>query len=168
MSPDLFQWVVAIGIAVSAIAFLAQAVFIFGAYRSVKQMQARVASLAERAEPILDSAVRMVEESRPKILQITTEASEITRMAKVEVARISELVTDISDRARMKVAVLDAAVENAAENLQSAASTVSHAVLRPLREINGLLNGVRAALSALVHGRQAPVDRATQDEAMFI
>ncbi len=168
MPEDLFRWVIAAAVVISALAFLVQAVLVLGLYRSFKEVQRRVSALTERAEPILNSALSLVDENRPKIAAITGEAAEITRMAKVEMIRISELVAEISDRTRMKVATVDAALDDAAGNLQNAASSVRYAVLRPLREISGILNGVRAALGAFVYGRQEPVDRATQDEEMFI
>jgi hypothetical protein len=40
--------------------------------------------------------------------------------------------------------------------------------MRPLREVNGIAAGVRAALNALARGNRPTVDRATSDEEMFI
>jgi hypothetical protein len=46
---------------------------------------------------------------------------------------------------------------------------MKHAVLRPVREVNGLAAGISAAVSTLVHHSRKPsVDQATQDEEMFI
>jgi hypothetical protein len=45
---------------------------------------------------------------------------------------------------------------------------VKRAVMRPVREVNGLAAGVSAVISTLVRGRKYPVDAATQDEEMFI
>lgn len=168
MSEDLFRWIVAAAVVISAAAFLLEAFLVLGLYRSFKEIQKRVAGLTSRAEPILDSARSLVDETRPKVAAIAGEAAEISRMAKVEMVRITELVNEISDRARIKVASVDAALDDAAGDLQHAATSVRHAVLRPLREVNGLLNGVRAALATLVYGRQESVDRVTQDEEMFI
>ncbi len=168
MPDDLFRWVVAIAVALAAIAAVVQAFLFLGMYRILAELRSRIAAFAERTEPVLDSARQLLEENRPKIAEITAEALDVTRMGKAEMARISELVAEISDRARIKIASLDAAIDEATGNLQHTASTVRHAVVRPLREISGLLNGVRAALSTLVYGRREYVDRATQDEEMFI
>ena len=46
---------------------------------------------------------------------------------------------------------------------------MKRAVLRPVREVNGLAAGISAAVSTLVKGtRQSFVDAAVQDEEMFI
>ncbi|MEI9975506.1 MAG: hypothetical protein WDO73_27625 [Ignavibacteriota bacterium] len=44
---------------------------------------------------------------------------------------------------------------------------VKRAVMRPVREANGLAAGISAAVSTLVNPRKA-VDAVTQDEEMFI
>jgi hypothetical protein len=40
--------------------------------------------------------------------------------------------------------------------------------MKPVREVSGLLAGVRAAFQTFLSGRRPAVDRATQDEEMFI
>jgi hypothetical protein len=41
-------------------------------------------------------------------------------------------------------------------------------IMKPLREVNGIAAGVRAALGAMARGNRPTVDRATSDEEMFI
>jgi hypothetical protein len=41
-------------------------------------------------------------------------------------------------------------------------------MLKPVREVNGIMNGVKAAISAYTQGSRRPVERITQDEEMFI
>jgi hypothetical protein len=46
---------------------------------------------------------------------------------------------------------------------------MKRAVMRPVREVNGIAAGISAAVSTLVRGhRKSSVDEATQDEEMFI
>ena len=45
---------------------------------------------------------------------------------------------------------------------------VKRAVMRPVREANGLAAGISAAVSTLVRGQKSSVASATQDEEMFI
>jgi hypothetical protein len=53
-------------------------------------------------------------------------------------------------------------------NVQTAGENLKQAVMKPVREANGVLAGIRAGLSAYVQGRRPSVDHATQDEEMFI
>ena len=168
MPEDIFRWVVAAAVVLAALSFIVQAILVFGLYRTARTMQQRVTALADRVDPILESTRRLVEENRSKIAEIGDQALEITRMGKAEVARISMLVGEVSDRARLKIASLDSALDDAAGSLQNTATSVRYAVLRPMREVHGLLAGFRAGLGALVYGRQETIDRVTQDEEMFI
>ena len=54
------------------------------------------------------------------------------------------------------------------EAVENAGDTMRKAVMRPVREVNGLAAGISAAVSSLVKGRKSSVDSATQDEEMFI
>jgi hypothetical protein len=45
---------------------------------------------------------------------------------------------------------------------------MKRAVMRPVREANGLAAGISAAVSTLVRPRKSSPDAATQDEEMFI
>ena len=54
------------------------------------------------------------------------------------------------------------------ERVQETTAAVQHTILKPVREVNGVVSGVRAAISVLARGNRASVDHATQDEEMFI
>ncbi len=55
------------------------------------------------------------------------------------------------------------------EQVGQVGDAMKRAVLRPVREVNGLAAGISAAVSTLVHHSRKPsVDQATQDEEMFI
>jgi len=54
------------------------------------------------------------------------------------------------------------------EHVEQAGEAVKKAVLRPVREANGIAAGISAAVSTLMRGRKYSVDSATQDEEMFI
>jgi hypothetical protein len=51
--------------------------------------------------------------------------------------------------------------------VEQVGESVKRAVMRPVREVNGVAAGISAAMSALGR-KKAPVDTATQDEEMFI
>ena len=54
------------------------------------------------------------------------------------------------------------------EHVEQAGESVKKAVMRPVREVNGLAAGLSAAVATLVKGRKSSVASATQDEEMFI
>jgi len=129
----------------------------------------KVAPVADRVESVLATANRIMEENRPRISELSGEAVEIVRSGREQVERIGELLHEAGDCARTRLEQIDQAVESTVEQVGQVGDAVKRAVLRPVREVNGLAAGISAAVATLVHHSRKPsVDQATQDEEMFI
>lgn len=132
--------------------------------------------VAEKAGPVADhlgkvlaTTNRIVEEARPRISEISTEAVGIAKSGRQQVERIGGLLNDASERARTRLEQIDRTVESTVGQVEEVGDAMKRAVMRPVREVNGLAAGISAAVTALVHGqRKARPDAATQDEEMFI
>jgi hypothetical protein len=169
MSDEAFRWVIAVAVGLGCVAFLVQAGFVIALYRITKKMQDKVVPLAERAEPILDSAQAVFVENRPRIAEMSTEALEVVKTTRKEVARISELLEETTVRAKARIAQIDETVEVTVEQVEQVGGAVKGAVLKPVREANAIMAGVKAAVVTYAQGGRRPsVDHATQDEEMFI
>ncbi len=55
MAEDTFRWVVAGGVIMAALAMLATLILAVVVYKTVSRLQGKVAGLADRAEPVVDS-----------------------------------------------------------------------------------------------------------------
>jgi ABC-type transporter Mla subunit MlaD len=129
----------------------------------------KVGEMVDKAKGILVTANRIMEDTRPKIAQLSAETVAIARSGRDQVERLGDLLHDASDRARNRLEQIDQTVENTVGQVEHAGDTVKRAVMRPVREVNGIAAGISAAVSTLVHGsRKSSVDAATQDEEMFI
>jgi hypothetical protein len=168
MSEETFRWVVAGGVSLGGVSLFVAAVVAITIAAGLKKMQARVQTVIDRAEPILDSSRRLLEDATPKVSSISTDAVDIVRMAREQTERLSELLQDFTERAKVQVARIDGTVDQSLEQIQVAGDAVKDAVLRPVREFNGIFSGIKTAVSVYATGRRASVDHATQDEEMFI
>jgi hypothetical protein len=168
MSEETFRWVVASGVLLAAISAVVAAVVSVVIAAGMKKTQVRVHSTLDRAEPILDTARRVLDESAPKIAAISTDAADVIRLSREQTILVSELVKDISQRAKIEVARIDDTIEHSLEQIQVASDAVKDAVLRPVREFNGIFSGIKTAVTVYTTGRRSSVDHATQDEEMFI
>jgi hypothetical protein len=97
-----------------------------------------------------------------------TRAAEITTSARDQVARLDALMTETTDCVRVQIERIDMVVGDAVNRVQDTTAAVQSTILKPVREVNGVVSGFRAAFSALARGNRASVDHATQDEEMFI
>lgn len=168
MSDDTFRIVITGGVAIATLCILVQAVVILILFRSVNQMKAKVLPLIEKSGPILTTVQATVADLSPKLKVVSANAVEISKEAREQVVRVGELLKDFSERAKVQVARIDREVEHTVDSVHNAGESVKTAVLKPVREINGVLSGVKTAISVFAQGRRESVDHATQDEEMFI
>lgn len=163
-----FQWVITIAVVLACIAFLVQAGVSIALLRVAKRIQEKVSPLAERAEPILTTTRQILEENKPRIAEVSTEAVLIARTVHKQADRVGELITDVSERTRTRVAQIENAVDNTVNQVEVAGDAVKTAVLKPVREVNAIMAGIRAAVQTYANAGRRSVDHATQDEEMFI
>ena len=168
MSEDVFRWIVTIGVLVAALSFVVQAALVFAMYRVAKVSQEKMMPLLDSATPLISDLRRLVQENGPRVSQVASDSAEIVKVAREHVARIGELVKEFTDRTRTQMARVDHLMDEAATKLEDAGDAVRTVVLRPVREMNGVLSGLKAALAVVAAGRRESVDHATQDEEMFI
>jgi hypothetical protein len=169
MPDDVFRWVIAIAVILACVAFLVQAGAMIALYRISRKMQAKVMPLADKAEPILNNAREIVIESRPRIAELSTEALEIARTARKQAVQLGEMLDDTARRAKVRIEQIDQKVDETVEQVEQVGGAVKGAVLKPVREMNALMAGMKAALVTYAQGGRRPsVDHVTQDEEMFI
>ena len=128
----------------------------------------KTAVLVQSANQVVADTNKVILDARPRIADITSETVAIVRSGREQVERVGELLHDAGDRARARLEQVDKAVESTVNQIDNVSGAVKSAVLRPVREVNGIAAGISAAVSTLVRGQKSSVDSATQDEEMFI
>lgn len=160
--------VMTVFVGLAAIAMIAQAVMLVGIYRSSKGMQAKVVELLPRVESLVETTRTGVEQSRKQILEITATANAILESARTQLAKVEEVVTDATGRAKVQMDRVEMVIDDTMSRAQETVAAVHGGIMWPIRELNGIASGVRAALDALVRGNRSNVAQATSDEEMFI
>jgi len=180
---EVFQWVVGAAAIVACLAVVGQTLILAAIYRAGKEAQtagkeagAKLAPLLDRFETFLTafnnfltSSGKTLEENRPRIAAITSEVLVVAKSARQHVEVIGDLIDDTSGRAKARIAQIDRTVDQTVEQVEHASEAVKSAVLKPVKEVNGIVAGVKAALNTYAQGgnRNSP-EHATQDEEMFI
>jgi len=175
MSEETFRWIITGGVAIATLSMVVMAVVVFVMFRVISKLKGRVEQTVDRADPVVESVRVMLQENRPKISGIVSAAQEtavnardISVVAKDQAHRFAEVGRDISDRAKVQVARVDAAVDETVEQVHHLGSNVTAAVRKPVTEVSGVIAGIKAGVATYAQNRRPNVSRATQDEEMFI
>ena len=175
MNETTLLYVMAAFVIISAIALCIQAGMLAGIYKTVKSMQETINPLVPKVESLVEKTSATVEQSGRQITEITTRASKILESSKDildstkrQVAIVEDLLGDAAVRARVQMDRAELVLDDTLSRAHETIAVFHDGVMRPLREINGLAAGIRAALGALGRGNRPTPDRATSDEEMFI
>ncbi|MBI3694392.1 MAG: hypothetical protein HY238_06090 [Acidobacteria bacterium] len=162
-----FLWVISLFTGMAAVALLVQTFLLLALYLSMKKLQERLLTLADRLDPILDSTRHILQETRQSAREIFAKLSEITETTRVQVIRIDGLMSEVSAHTKANLDRIDRVAEDAAVRVEETVAQVQRTILAPVRGIHGAAAAVRAVVGHLArrHGASGP---ATQEEDLFI
>jgi len=168
MDQSTLLLVLTIFVAVSAAALLIQACMLIGLFVIMRQLQAKIMPLIPQVEGILAVVHRTTERVEKHVEQIGTTSSAILDVTKQQLARVDELLGDATTRAKVQMERAEMVLDDTMTRVQKTVSYVQSGVLRPVREVYGVMAGIRTALAHLGGSGRSTVDHATSDEEMFI
>ena len=168
MNTDLLLVVMTFFVALSAVALLIQAGLLFGIYKTTKALQSQATSILPQAKSILAKAETTIEQSRQNIVEITAKANAMMDVGKAQLVKLDEVLTDASGRAKVQLERAEMVVDDTVSRVHQSVTAVHSGILRPVREIQGLTTGIRAAVDHFLRGGRPSVAQATQDDEMFI
>jgi hypothetical protein len=117
---------------------------------------------------VLGDAEATLTDTRKYVREIGAKVSTILDSAKVQIARIEEVVTDASNRAKVQMDRAEMVLDDTMDKAQSTVLVLQRGIISPIREVYGVVSGLRAALSYLARAKRPSVDNVTADEEMFI
>jgi hypothetical protein len=168
MDDHLLLIVLTVFVVVSALALLIQACMLIGLLVVARRMQQKIMPLIPEIQGILGVVKRTAETVEKHIDNIGTTSSAILDVTKQQLGRVDELLTDATTRAKVQMERAEMVLDDTMTRVQQTVSHVQSGVLRPVREVHGILAGIRTALAHLGRAGRSTVDHATSDEEMFI
>jgi hypothetical protein len=167
--------IMAVFVAVAAIALVIQAGMLIGIYKSSRAMQAKVETLAPKIEALVpkiealaETSRSAVDESRVKIAEITGKTNEILDITRRQLERVEDLLENASTRALVQMDRAELVMDDAMNRAQETVAIVHEGIMKPIREINGVAAGLKAALQYFFRGGRPNPDQVTADDEMFI
>jgi len=147
---DLIQ---VVSSALVTIALLVQAVvvvvFVVGAMKTKKELTALLRELHGRALPLIDTTNDLMQENAPRIRTIAKNMVETSHIVREKAVEMDSVVSDATRRAKAQTARVDGLVTNAITRTESITEQLHRAVMVPVKQFSGLMNGLLAAIETL-------------------
>ncbi len=148
-------------LAVIALALVAQAVGVLISSAFGAKLLHRVNSIADIVEtktgPILDKTNLILQELAPKVQHFSDNAEHVSTTVRAKVDELGATVSELNDtmreingRTRAQVRRADGIVSDALQATEEISQTVQQGIKGPVKQIAGIVAGVRAAIETFV------------------
>jgi hypothetical protein len=152
--------------AIAAVSILAQACFTVGMFIAARKAQKKIMGLADdvrlHALPAIIASRDVIQEITPKLKIITENLTAVSATLRAKTEKVGGLVGDVTDRAQVQAVRVDGMVKGTLDHLTSAVQAIEHGIAVPVRQVNGILNGLRAGVDVMrkkdVSNHQEPED----------
>ncbi len=151
-------------IAVTAICILFQTILLSAMFiavrKGIKSLTQNVDDLRASAMPVIDHTRGFVERITPTVETTAKNVAEISQTLKENTTKVSASASEIAQRVNAQSSRVDAMVSGALDAIDRTASLVVDTVNKPVRQLSGILAGVKAVVEVL--GASKPEQRASQ------
>jgi len=156
-----------------AIAVLMQAGAMLGIWLAIRKVPGQIESVRsdvkQRLDPLTQSALEIVNNSREPLRIITANLAEISQILRDRTSDADQVAAELLDKSREQIIRVDRMVSDLVEKVETTATAVQKGVLGPIHEVSAVVKGVRSGLEFLLSRRRVTnVSEATQDEQLFI
>jgi hypothetical protein len=170
MQNDIPPYIYIIFTAVTSVGVLLQALILFGIYIGVRKSVRKITDLADEASvhlmPTIATSRKIVEDLAPKLKTISENLVATSTTLRREADHVRVAVDDVVDRTRGQAARVDEMLTGTLNGVAHATTTLQEGIAVPLRQITGVLNGIRAGFEVL--RQKTPPAKVVTDEDLFV
>jgi len=164
------QILLLIFVAIAAFSILMQAGFTVAMFVGARKAQKKIMGLADdvrlHALPAIIASREMIQDVTPRIRVITENLAATTTTLRAKSEQVGGLVSDVTNRAQVQASRVDGMVKVTLDQLTMAVHAIEHGVAVPLRQANGILNGLRAGVDVL--RKKTPSDGLGPEDDLFV
>lgn len=146
----IFVGVVSLSVLFQTIIMVSMAV---GAAKTQKQLLRIAEELRSKSVPVLDISRAILEDAAPKLRVMTDNVTEASFLLRDQAQRLDRVVKTTLDTVDEQVQRADQMVSATLDGIGEITSTVQRTVMVPVKQISGLMNGLKAAVEKLTNGK---------------
>jgi hypothetical protein len=143
----IFVAMVAIAMVAQAIALIVMAV---GAGKARKRGLEIAEDLRDKVMPIIAGTHELIRDNSPKIKVISENFVEASHIVRSKAREFDVTASDLNSKTRAQAARVDGMVTSVLNTTAEITETIQRGIKIPVREVSGVVNGLKAGLDVLV------------------
>jgi methyl-accepting chemotaxis protein len=147
-------------------------VILFFVRKAAVAVREDINQIRDTITPLLSETHEFLTRVGPKVEATANDMAAFTHALREQTDNVQTTVTEISERARHQASRVDFMVTSMLDKADRAGAIVNDAVIRPLRQVTGVMAWVRAVVESLRAPQspqpKPPVDDTKGDSGMFI
>jgi uncharacterized protein YoxC len=136
------------------------------------QLQSTVATASSAVDKISQQAQqsfnKVAVEMRAASVAISTASQQIAKLAQQQAEQLSQTIEQSTAMIQKQVNEIDRLLARTQDRIENTTIEVQTALLRPLRELSAMIAAVKRTFEVLMGHERKQINRAYQDEEMFI
>jgi methyl-accepting chemotaxis protein len=156
--------------AVVAVSLLLQAGSMVAMFLVARQAQKKVMAVVEdvrlHALPVIMSSREIIHELSPKLKTIVDNLEATSTTLRTKSEQLGGVVEDVAHRAQAQATRVDDMVKGTLDQITYAAHAVEAGIAVPVRQVSGILNGLRAGVEVL--WKRAPSNHRDAEDDLFV
>jgi methyl-accepting chemotaxis protein len=163
------QTLLVVFVAIAAVSILMQAGFTVAMFLGVRKAQKKIMALADdvrlHALPLIMSSREVIQDVSPKLKTIVENLTATTATVRTKADQVGGFVGDVTGRAQAQASRVDGMVKGTLDQLALAVRVIEHGIAAPVRQVNGILNGLRAGVEVM--RKRQPGNHLDSDDDLF-
>jgi hypothetical protein len=164
------QTLLVVFIAVAAVSILMQAGFTVAIFVGSRKAQKKITALADdvrlHALPVIMSSRELLQDVTPKLKTITENLTATSATLRTRADQVGGLVGDVTGRAQAQASRVDGMVKGTLDQLTYAVQAIEHGIAAPVRQVSGILNGLRAGVDVM--RKKTPDNHLDPEDDLFV
>lgn len=169
------ETVLAVFTGIVAVAFVLQSIALIGIRNAMRRIHGRMdtmgADLQERLKTMTEGVNQLMEVLRPLAQDLRALEQRVVATSAVVHERVLEtdaFLREVTNSARLQVARIQDLVDTISSQIEETFEIIHKGVLTPATEVSAFVRGLKVAVDFLLKGRRGPSPQPHQDEEMFI
>jgi len=116
----------------------------------VEEIRPKAINAIEKATPLIESTANIVRDAQPKVKVVTDNLVEVSHVVRAKAQELDVTISDVNQKTRAQATRVDGMVTSVLTSTSDIAAKIEHGIKVPVREVSGIVNGLKAGLDVLM------------------